>query len=215
MKGMEINQFYDTNASDQERTVDVTNLSWSEKEEISKYTLALINSARRQMGKRNWTYRKAAVKFADRVAQEYYNDDFSCWQRGHDVSGIKRAARACGLNYRAGQVYEDESGLPYGGNLGTTTRTMYELKKEIYFNVKQMLFGGFAGRESDYQDASRYTEWEHAGDLLGLRSMHGYDAKTKYFGVSFSNLADQPDHISVHMIGVAKRYILNYKRFNK
>lgn len=92
-------------------------------------------------------------------------------------------------------------------------RTMSALKSQIYFNVKQMLFGGFSGSDSQMNDSSRYTEWEHAGDLLGCRTKN-YDAKTKYFGISFSGLKDDPSKISVHMMGVAKRYIQNYKKFN-
>lgn len=145
-KGMAENNFYGED-SDKSRIVDVNHLSYQEKEKISKYTLALINSARSQMGKRSWTYRKGAVTFAD----------------------------------RAGQVYEDESGLPITSQWRGTQRSMYALKQQIYFNVKQMLFGGFYGTKENYNDSSRYTEWEHAGELLGLRSMKGYDAKTKYF----------------------------------
>lgn len=88
---------------------------------------------------------------------------------------------------------------------------MKVLKEQIYFNTKQMLFGGFSG--NDYNNSSANVEWEHAGDLLGLRSAKGYDAKTKQFGFSFSSF--DGSHISVHMIGVATRYIVNYKKYNK
>lgn len=98
-------------------------------------------------------------------------------------------------------------------NFKANMRTMSALKNQIYFNVKQMLFGGFSGSDSQMNDSSRYTEWEHTGDLLGCRTKN-YDAKTKYFGVSFSGLKDDPSKISVHMMGVAKRYIQNYKKFN-
>lgn len=205
------NNFYDSNAAD-DRIVDVTKLSYKYKAEISKYALAVINSARRQMGKKKWTYSKSSVKFADVVARNYNQDHMSVWSPTHDVYGIKRAAKTRGLNYRAGQVYEDESGLPISSEWNGRTRSMKVLKEQIYFNIKQMLFGGFWG--NDAHDASKYTEWEHAGDLLGLRSSRkGVDAPTKYFGISFSTLDGK--HISVHMMGVAKRYIWNYKKFNK
>lgn len=210
MIGMKGNHFYDDNASDN-RTVDVTRLSAGDKAEISKYALAVINSARRQMRKSNWTYRSRAVRFADEVSKNYIKDRMSVWSPDHDVAGIKRAARTCGLNYRIGQVYEDESGLPITDEFNGTTRTMKKLKEQIYFNIKQMLFGGFAG--DDVNDASAYYEWQHAGDLLGLRSMRGNDARTKEFGLSFSTL--DGTKISVHMIGVARRYIQNYKKYNK
>lgn len=115
------------------------------------------------------------------------------------------------MNHKVGQVYEDEAGLPISSDWHSTKRSMKVLKEQIYFNVKQMLFGGYYG--NNVNDRSVYTEWEHAGDLLGLRSAKGYDPKTKKFGVSFSSLDGR--RISVHMIGVANRYILNYKKFNK
>lgn len=210
MAGMKNNTFYDTNSND-DRVVDVTKLSAKDKAEISKYALAVINSARRQMSKKNWTYSKHAVRFADVVARNYNKDGMSVWSLDHDVAGIKRAAKTCGLNHRVGQVYEDEAGLPISDEFHSTTRTMKKLKEQIYFNVKQMLFGGYSG--NDINKMSAYFEWEHAGDLLGLRSSNGYDARTKQFGLSFSTLDGRK--ISVHMIGVAKRYIQNYKKYNK
>ena len=194
--------------------VNVTKLTNSQKVELSKYTLSLINSARNQLGKQSWTYKTGALHFADRVADQYYDHNRSCWDADHYVPGIERAAKASGLNSRVGQVYEDEAGLPISSEYHTNLRTMSALKSQIYFNIKQMLFGGFCGSDSQMNDSSRYTEWEHAGDLLGCRTKN-YDAKTKYFGVSFSGLKDDPSKISVHMMGVAKRYIQNYKKFNR
>lgn len=210
-KGMMENT--NSDAGSDNTLVNVTKLTNSQKVELSKYTLSLINSARSQLGKKPWTYRSGALRFADRVANQYYTHNKSCWDPDHYVAGILRAAKASGLNSNAGQVYEDEAGLPISSQYGSNLRTMSVLKNQIYFNVKQMLFGGFAGSDSQMNDSSRYTEWEHAGDLLGCRTKN-YDAKTKYFGVSFSGLKDDQSKISVHMIGVAKRYIQNYKKFN-
>lgn len=211
MAGMKDNDHFTDNDSSDNRVVTVTNLSQSDKEEISRYALAVINSARSQMGKRSWTYSRSAVRFADIVAKNYNRDNMSVWDSNHDVAGIKRAAKTCGLNHKAGQVYEDEAGLPISDQWNGNKRSMKALKEQVYFNIKQMLFGGFSG--NNVNDASAYFEWEHAGDLLGLRSAKGYDASTKQFGVSFSSLDGR--HISVHMLGVAKRYIQNYKKFNK
>ena len=211
-KGMIENTY--SGAGSDDTLVNVTNLSHSQKVELSKYTLSLINSARHQLGKKSWTYKAGALHFADRVAEQYYSHNKSCWDADHYVPGIKRAAKASGLNSRVGQVYEDEAALPISSTYHTNTRTMSALKNQIHFNVKQMLFGGFYGLYSQMNDSSRYTEWEHAGDLLGCRTKH-YDAKTKYFGISFSGLRGDSSKISVHMMGVAKRYIQNYKKFNR
>ena len=208
MKGMQENN---SDTGSDNTLVDVTKLSHSQKVELSLYILSLINSARHQLGKKPWTYKAGALHFADRVAKQYYAHNKSCWDADHYVPGIERAAKASGLNSRVGQVYEDEAGLPISSTYNTHMRTMSLLKNQIYYNVKQMLFGGFYGLDSRMNDSSRYTEWEHAGDLLGCR---GYDAKTKYFGISFSGLKGDQSKISVHMLSVAKRYIQNYKKFN-
>lgn len=215
MAGMKQNKWMDTDPSDRTRIVIVTNLSWNDKIELSHFTMGLINSARRQMGKKAWTYKKGALKFADRTAKQYYDNNRSCWDSDHYVPGIERAAKQSGLNSTVGQVYEDEAGLPITSEYNGQTRSMAALKNQIYFNVKQMIFGGYWGDDSQVNQASRYTEWQHAGDLLGLRSSQGFDAKTKYFGVSFSGLKNDQSKISVHMMGVAKRYIKNYKKFNR
>lgn len=207
-KGMKEN--HDSGAGSDNTLVNVTKLTKSQQVEISKYTLSLINSARKQVGKKPWTYRKGALNFANRIATEYYKHNKSCWDADHYVPGILRAAKASGLNSKVGQVYEDEAGLPISSQFNTNLCTMSVLKNQIYFNVKQMLFGGFWGSDSQMNDTSRYTEWAHAGDLLGCRTK-SYDAKTKYFAVSFSGLKNDQSKVSVHMIGVAKRYILNYR----
>lgn len=210
-KGMKENN--NSDAGSDNTLVNVTELTQNQKVELSKYTLSLINSAREQVGKRPWTYRSGALHFADRIATQYYNHNKSCWDAKHYVEGILRAAKESGLNSNVGQVYEDEADLPTSSQFNTNMRTMSALKNQIYFNIKQMLFGGFAGSDSQMNDSSRYTEWEHAGDLLGCRTKN-YDAKTKYFGVSFSGLKGDQSKISVHMIGVARCYIQNYKKFN-
>lgn len=212
-QGMKQNQFFDNNAQDKTTMVNTTNMTWNQKVEINRYALNLINSARSQMGKKGWILNTSAISFADKVAKEYYNNDKSDWDADHYVAGITRAAVASGLK-NAGQVYEDESGLPVTSQYRGSMRSMYALKEQIYFNVKQMLFGGFYGSMTDFSNLSRYTEWYHAGDLLGLRSLRGSDAPTKYFGLSFSGMKTNQQRISVHFMGVSTNYIANYKLFN-
>lgn len=211
-KGMKDNTY--SGAGSDDTLVNVTKLTTGQQKELSQYTLSLINSARHQLGKEGWTYRKGALHFANRVADQYYTNNRSCWDADHYVKGIERAAKASGLNSKVGQVYEDEAGLPISSTYHTNLRPMSVLKNQIYFNVKQMLFGGFSGSDSQMNDSSRYTEWEHAGDLLGCRTKN-YDAKTKYFGISFSGLKGDESKVSVHMMGVAKRYIQNYRKFDR
>ena len=211
-QGMEQNKFYDNNPQDKQTMVDTTNMNHDQKVNISNYAVNVINSARRQMGKQDWKLNDSAISFADRVATEYTNNDKSDWDADHYVAGITRAAVASGLK-DAGQVYEDEAGLPITSQYDSSIRSMYSLKEQVYFNIKQMLFGGYYGSMSNFSDTSHYTEWGHAGDLLGLRSLRGTDAPTKYFGLSFSGLKSDPRKISVHFISVADRYIVDHNKF--
>lgn len=88
-------------------------------------------------------------------------------------------------------------------------RSLKALKQNIYFNIQQMLFGGFYG--SDFNDLSKYSEYHHARDLLSLNKSKAL-AKCQ-FGLSFSELKNRPNVVSVHMLSVPKPYIKNYRLF--
>lgn len=199
---------YTASSYDNSRIVNVNKLTASEKSELAHFSLNTINNARHQLKRESWHYSKAAMHFAGRVAHNYYQDGTSCWSATHDVKAITKAAKASGLNYRLGQIYEDEAALPITTQYYEQYRSMGALKEQLYFNIKQMLFGNYSG--TNVNDLSNYVEYEHAGDLLGCRI---YNAKTKYFGQSFSLEKGNSSHISVHMLTVAKWCIQNYKKF--
>lgn len=206
--GMEKNQYIDTNPDDN-RTVDLRHLSNSDKVMLTKYTLNLINQGRQQFKQPKWHYTKAAQRFADRVAAQYTRNNRSCWDADHYVPGILRAAKASGLNYHAGQVYEDEAALPLASNkiMGPVAK-ISDVKEGLYFNIKQMFFGGYYG--NNVNNLSHYTEWNHAGDLLSARNNY---LKKKQYGFSFSFNTDS-HKISTHFIGVHKSFIQNYKKYD-
>lgn len=207
MNGMLNNQFTD-NESDQNRQVDLLNLTYNQKKEFSLYALNLINQARRQMNKKPWKISKGAIHFADRVGYQYWLHNHSCWDRDHYVAGINLAAKQSGLKV-VGQVYEDEGGL-----VMNPITDVNSVKKGIYFNIKQMLFGGYYGQ--DMHDLNNYWEWKHAGDLLSSRSNYSkWENKMKYFGLSFSNLKDNQKRVSTHFISVDPKLISNKYTFKK
>ena len=205
IKGMTENNY----TPNDQRIVRPGKLSTHDQIELTKFTLSTLNSFRRQLGKRPWKYDRRAQKFANRVARYYYQDNASCWDSDHDLHAILKAARLSGLNAHIGQAYEDEAGLPISSEYHGSTRPMGVLKKQVYFNLKQMLFGGYVGH--DESDPNNYTEYHHAADLLSIGK---YEPQYRMFGMSFSELANDPNKISVHMLGVPKSYILNYKKFN-
>ena len=206
--GMKSNQYTDTDPADQ-RTINLKHLSKKDKLALSKFTLKLINQARHQLKQPNWTYSKHTQKFADRIAAQYTKHGRSCWDADHYVAGIERAAKASGLNSHLGNIYEDEAALPISSAkiMGPTAK-MSDIKEGLYFNIKQMLYGGYYGL--DYNDLSKYTEWEHAGDLLSARNNY---FKHKQYALSFSFNKD-PLKISTHFINVHKSFIQNYKKYN-
>ena len=209
IRGMKYSNYHDTSVRDQNLIVTPTRLTKNQNKEISKFALSTINSARKQLHRRKWTYDSRVEKMAKNVARYYYNDNASCWDPNHDYHAINLAAKHAGLR-TGGNMYEDEAGLPISDKWNGSTRSMAVLKEQVYFNIKQMLFGGYTGQ--NYNDRSLYTEYDHASDLLGVGK---YQPKTKMFGLAFSDLKHDHSKISVHMINVSKDHVLDYKKFNK
>ena len=189
-------------------TVNPAHLSKKDQLEMQQYCLNLINKVRSQRHRVKWRSSSRATHFANSVAHNYYVDNMSCWDDDHDVKGILKAAKKQGLNYHLGQVSEDDAGLPIT-NPKNHLETKTQLKKDLYFNIKQMLFGGFYGNNID--DLSRYFEYAHARDLLSLGE--NKQLARREFGLSFSGLKNDPTRVSVHMLGVSKPCIQNYKKF--
>ena len=203
-KGMKSNQFEDDNESDN-RVVKPAHLSKADQKAMSLYALQVINSVRKQMHKPNWYYTKRCNNFANSVAHYYYLDGASDWDEDHDVKAILKAAKKHGLNNRLGQVYEDMAGLPITYEFHGQTRTIKALKSAIYFNIKQMIFGGYYG--NNYDDLSHYWEYGHARALLSV----GYDASLQKCeaAISFSRLKNDPEKLSLHILNVPKAFIVN------
>ena len=188
--------------------VNLNHPTKAQSEELAKYTLSIINNAREQVGQPKWHYSRAAMNFARDVAKNYERRGSSILDPDHDVIAILQAAKKHGLNHRLGQIYEDESGLPYTTGSNSHIESVGKIKNGLYFNVKQMLFGGYYG--NNINDMSKYFEYEHARDLLTAN--YPKSLQKKQFGMSFSTISNNPV-VSVHMIGVSKPYIQNYKKY--
>ena len=199
LQGIYQNKYIDDNPADQ-RTIDLKHLNKQDKQMLSKFSLALINQGRDQIGSAKWIYNKHAQKFADRVAKQYTTHQRSIYDATHYLAGIKRAAKQSGLNDKIGQVYEDEAGFPYTSQT-TSLITVRQAKENIYLNYKQMIFGGFVSKQKQY---THITEWDHAYDLL--------NGGKRDYALSFSFLP-QPQYISSHWISVNHDCIVNSKYF--
>lgn len=163
-QGMISNRFYDQTINDN-RKVDLNNLSSNDQYELSQYALTLINSIRTQLGLPEFVYTASAQSFANDIAKAYNEDNWGDYQ-GHDISAINQVAKQHGLIQNDNE-YEDMCGFDI--TTGRQYATIYQIKQNIYYNIKQFAFGGFRyhnNQESDKYNLNYYTEWNHADDLF-------------------------------------------------
>ena len=138
MKGMKENTFSRTNASesakDNRTKINPNKLTKAQLQELTSFSLRLINQARTQLGLPKWVYSSGAQKLAKDIAKEYVANKRGINNGDHYVAGIVRACKKNGLNFDDNYV-EDMAGY-YEPR---TKITMTKMKKNIYFALKQMI----------------------------------------------------------------------------
>ncbi len=123
---------------------------------------------------------------------------------GHYVAGIVRACKKNGLNLDDNYV-EDMAGF----TINKKTMPMGEMKRDIYFGLKQMIFGFAGAGEAQRGDRNLYREWEHAGDIFNTQGSR-HDGDYNYYGFSISRTGNI---YSMHFISVPS-FIVDSKEFN-
>lgn len=194
-QGIISNVFYPESKADDQEQVNPSNLTPSQQAEISQFACRIINDARRQIGVGQLSVDARTQKLANDIANEYQTHNKGINDSDHYIEGIVRAARANGLNI-SGNAVEDEGGF-YAGN----TISMTMLKSYVYWNLKQMLFGGAIS------DNGPFNEFYHAGDLLNVRG-RADDGESGSFALSFSR---QGSLVSTHFIHVSELGFLCWK----
>ncbi|WEV40158.1 SEC10/PgrA surface exclusion domain-containing protein [Lactobacillus sp. ESL0681] len=208
MQGMQDNNFSrgkkSENKRDEQEQVDLTNVSQTQLTELTSFSLRLINNARKDLALKPWVNSSGTQKLAQDIAKEY-SDHRQTIANGHYVAGIVSASQANGLNLNDNYV-EDMAGFYHQSSI----MTMAQLKQNIYFGLKQMIFGYVGSGEADRNNRSLYQEWQHAGDLFNIQgSIH--DRDYNYFGFSIS----QTENIcSLHYISVPT-YIVKSEKYNQ
>lgn len=207
MKGMEINNFSRIAAgegSSDKKIINPTKLTPSEEKELAEFSLKLINSAREQLGLHPWVYSSGTQTLANDIAKEYTNNGRSIKDGVHYIDGIVRACKENGLNLDDNYV-EDMAGF----TINKTTMPMGEMKRDVYFGLKQMIFGFAGAGENTRNDRSLYREWEHAGDLFNTQdSVH--DGDYNYYGFSISRTKNT---YSMHFISVPN-FVVESSKYN-
>lgn len=207
MKGMEINDFSRVVAGESkedEKMIDPANLSASDQKTLAEFSLRVINSARKQLGLRSWVYSTGAQKLADDIAQEYQDNGRSIKDNGHYVAGIVRACKNNGLKLDDNYV-EDMAGF----TINKKKMSLGEMKRDIYFGLKQMIFGFAGSGENQRGDKNLYREWEHAGDLFNTQGS-SHDGDYNYYGFSISRTGNI---YSMHYISVPS-FIVDSSEYN-
>lgn len=179
LKGMKENKFHSESKKDDKTKINLSKLTASQKRELTNYTLRLINQVRQQLDLPKWTSDQRTQALADEIAREYTIHDKSILDSDHYISGILRAANKFGLQIDSNLI-ENEAG--YYGNRYTT---MTNAKRDIYWNIKQFLFGGAVSENGPF------VEYDHANNILKDESA------TYGFSISVKD-----DVISTHFIDV-------------
>ena len=145
--------------------VDPTHLTPQQQRDLATWIAQLINPIREKLGNAPLTVNQSALDFANAIAQNYNQDNWSIY-KGHDVPAIEKAAKQYGLDSTAGNIYEDASTTGLSGS----TCTMNDLRANIYGALKNLLFSDVA----------------HAQDVSGYN--FGNNKETSYFGFSIDNM---------------------------
>lgn len=179
--GMRKNQFHSESKSEDKEQLDLNNLTTKQANKLADYSLRLINQVRSQLGLSNWLRDSKTQKLAADVAKEYRDNGKSILDSDHYIDGIVRAAKRQGLKIDHNFI-ENE-----GGYYGSRYTTMTDAKKNIYWNLKQFLFGGATSEEGPF------VEYEHANNIL--------KAGTSTYGF---NISVKDNVVSTHFIDVSQ-----------
>ncbi|RMC50967.1 SEC10/PgrA surface exclusion domain-containing protein [Lactobacillus sp. ESL0228] len=207
MRGMKVNDFSRVKSSESKTDdliqVNLDAITSDQIKSLTEFSLRLINDARSDLGLMPWVNSIGTSKLAQDIAVEYARNNQTI-RNSHYIPGIVRACKTNGLNLDNNYV-EDMAGF-YNP---TQTMTMTQLKKSIYFGLKQMLFGYTGSGEDGRNNRNYYQEWDHAGDLLNTQgSLH--DGDYNYFGFSISHTSNI---CSLHFISVPT-YVVKSKKYN-
>ncbi|GAA3627537.1 hypothetical protein GCM10022297_02580 [Lactobacillus hamsteri] len=209
MKGMKDNDFSrikaGESARDNKTKININKLTAKQKKELANFALKMINEARADLKLKPWKYSSGVQTLANDIAKEYTQNKRGINNGSHYVPGIVRACQKNGLNLEDNYV-EDMAGF----TSPTPKMTMTAMKKNIYFGLKQMMFGYVGSNEKGRNKKNNYREWEHAGDLFNTQGSKNTDGDYNYFGFSVSKNGKV---YSMHFISVPT-FVVNSSKYN-
>lgn len=191
---------YKSNAKDQSIPIaDVNNLTLDQREELTRFTVDLLNQVREAMGTQQVFANESAIAFANEVANTSVNTGIEALN--HDTTAIPTAANKYGLSGTVGQNgYEN---LSIGHYTVSDTLTMDDLKKAVYTTISNMLF--------DDGDSI----WGHSTSLAGIRDLFANQPVSKYIGVDTSVINYMNYDLGrIHILGVSDKQVTDTAQFD-
>lgn len=169
---------YVADPTDSQTLIDTNNIPYDVRLQLSQFASELINQIRAQMGTGETVVTPSALDFADKVAREYKNDNWS-WdlmnRYHHDAWGINRVAREYGLITTSSE--QEQQGVQYYENAyiwkaNKAQMSLADMKHDIYSSLVEFMYNGY--------------EWLHAKSISGLNT----GSQKNYLGVDFSMESD-------------------------
>lgn len=136
--------------------VNINNLDYDTRKELSLFAADLINQVRKQFGTGSVKITEDSVRIADEVARK------STEEYGHDFKALNEVGKENGVLLGELAGFSDDPAT-----------TLADIKKRIYDDVLSMLF----------DDA--HAEWGHATSLSGVLPQNPNDGYMQYTGLGF------------------------------
>lgn len=162
--------------------VNINNLDYNTRKELSLFAADLINQIRKQFGTEDVKVTEDSVRIANEVARK------STEEYGHDFKALNEVGK--------------ENGVLLGelaGFSNDTTTTLADVKKRIYDDILSMLF----------DDA--HAQWGHATSLSGVLPKDKLEGYMQYTGLGFRSNATftsviQYTKISDNMVSAKSKF---------
>lgn len=145
---------------DQNTKIDINNLDYETRKELSLFAADLINQLRKQFGTEPVKVTEDAVRIANEVARK------ATEEYGHDFKALDEVGKDNGVLLGELAGFSDD-----------TTTTLADVKKRIYDDILSMLFN----------DA--HAKWGHATSLSGVLPKDPNAGYMQYTGLGFRSNA--------------------------
>ena len=165
--------------------VDINNLDYETRKELSLFAANLINQLRKQFGTDPVKVTEDAIRIANEVARN------SKEEYGHDFDALNK-------------VGEKDNGLLLGELAGFSddeTTTVADLKRRIYDDILSMLFD------------DSHAKWGHANSLSGVLPSSPYVGYMQYTGLGFRS--NKRFTSVIHYIKISDNLLSNNSKFDK